>query len=523
MYDVIVVGSGAAGMTAALCTAQQGLRTLVVEKAEHFGGSTARSGGGIWVPNNAVLAAAGQPDSPEQASAYLEHIAGDVPAELREAFLDAGPAMLAFVVAHTPLRLRWVRDYADYYPEAPGGQPRGRSVEPLPFNTELLGEEIKDLEPPYVPTPAGIVITQTDYRWLTLIGRHPRGLFTAAKVFARRFLPGRRLTMGQALAAGLRAGLKALNVEVRLNTAMTGLHFENDRVAGVLTGEELIRAEHVVLASGGFEHNEQLRQQHQDIGTEWTVGARANTGDGIEAGMRAGAAVGLMDEAWWGPSVPLPRGPYFLLAERSLPGCVLVDGVGRRFVNEAAPYIDVVKAMKGTTWLVFDHAYRSRYPFCGVPPRRPLPRRWSGSVLTAGSLEDLAQEADLPELLDTVRRFNTLAVDGNDTDFHRGDSAYDRYYGDPRNHPNPNLAPLMTGPYHAVKIVPGDLGTKGGLRTDTRARVLREDGSVIEGLYAAGNTTASVMGHTYAGAGATLGPAMTFGYLAGLDITGGMS
>jgi 3-oxosteroid 1-dehydrogenase len=522
MYDVIVVGSGAAGMTAALCTAQHGLRTLVIEKAEHFGGSTARSGGGIWVPNNAVVAAAGVPDTPEQAGAYLAHIAGDVPADLREAFLDAGPAMMAFVCAHTPLKFRWVRDYADYYPEAPGGQPRGRSVEPLPLNARILADELAHLEPPYVPTPAGIVITQSDYRWLTLIGRHPRGLLTAAKVFTRRFLPGRRLTMGQALAAGLRAGLTALNVEVRLGTAMTDLHYENGRVAGVLAGEKLILANHVVLASGGFEHNERMRKQHHDIGTEWTVGARANTGDGIEAGLRAGGTVALMDDAWWGPTVPLPRGPFFLLAERSLPGCVLVDGAGRRFVNEAAPYIDVVKAMTDTTWLVFDHTYRNRYPFAGFPPRRPFPRRWKEVVLTAPSLEDLARQAELPELIDTVRRFNTLAAEGKDADFHRGDSAYDRYYGDPRNRPNPNLAALLKPPFYAARIVPGDLGTKGGLRTDTRARVLRADGSVIEGLYAAGNTSASVMGHTYAGAGATLGPAMTFGYLAGLDISGGI-
>lgn len=519
MFDVIVVGSGAAGMTAALCTAHQGLRTLVIEKAEHFGGSTARSGGGVWVPNNAVLTAAGVPDSPEQASAYLAHIAGDVPAELREAFLDAGPAMLAFVCAHTPLSFRWVRDYADYYPEAPGGQPRGRSVEPVPLDARVLGDELANLEPPYVATPANIVITQIDYRWLTLATRHPRGVLTAFNVFARKFLPGRKLSMGQALAAGLRAGLRALNVEVRLNTAMTDLHFENGRVAGVLVGDELIKASHVVLASGGFERNERLRKQHQDIGAEWTVGARSNTGDGIEAGVRAGAAVALMDEAWWGPAVPLPRGPFFLLAERSLPGCVLVDGDGERFVNEAAPYIDVVKAMGDTTWLVFDHTYRSRYPFAGFPPRRPLPRRWKDVVLTARSLEELAQQAGLPSLADTVERFNSF--NGTDPDFHRGESAYDRYYGDPRNRPNPNLAALRTPPFYAVKIVPGDLGTKGGLRTDARARVLREDGSVIEGLYAAGNTSASVMGHTYAGAGATLGPAMTFGYLAGLDISGG--
>ncbi|KOV86761.1 3-ketosteroid-delta-1-dehydrogenase [Nocardia sp. NRRL S-836] len=517
MYDVIVVGSGAAGMTAALCTAQHGLRTLVVEKAAHFGGSTARSGGGVWVPNNPVLAAAGVQDTPEDAATYLAHIAGDVPAELREAFLDAGPAMLAFVCARTPLRFRWVRGYPDYYPEAPGGRPHGRSVEPVPMKADVLGDELQHLEPPYVPTPAGIVITQVDYRWLTLAARHPRGVLTAAKLFAQRFRPGRRLAMGQALAAGLRAGLTASGVEVRLNTAVTDLHVENGRVAGVRVGEELLRARDVVLASGGFEHNERLRKQHQDVGAEWTVGARANTGDGIEAGVRAGAAVGLLDDAWWGPTVPLPRGPFFLLAERALPGCVLVDGSGRRFVNEAAPYIDVVKAMTERTWLVFDQTYRNRYPFAGFPPRRPLPRRWNEVVLSAPTLDELAAKADLPGLVETVARFNTFA--GADPDFHRGDSAYDRYYGDPRVRPNPCLAPLLKPPFHAARIVPGDLGTKGGLRTDRAARVLRENGSVIDGLYAAGNVSAFVMGRTYAGAGATLGPAMTFGYLAGLDIS----
>lgn len=523
-YDVVVVGSGAAGMTAALCTAHHGLRTVVIEKAEHFGGSTARSGGGIWAPNNAVLRTAGVPDTPVLAGEYLAHIAGDVPVELREAFLDAGPSMLSFVCEHTPLDFRWVRDYADYYPDAPGGQPKGRSVEPKPLNATVLGAELANLEPPYVPTPAGIVITQIDYRWLTLIARHPRGLLTAARVFARKFLPGRRLSMGQALAAGLRAGLLEKNVPVRLNTALTDLHVENGRVAGVLAGDELIRARHVVLAAGGFEHNEPMRKEHQraPIGTEWTVGAAANTGDAIEAGIRAGGSVALMDDAWWGPSVPLPRGPFFLLAERSLPGCILVDSSGRRFVNEAAPYVDVVHAMYDQaampTWLIADQQYRDRYPFMGLPPRQPIPRRWQQAVLRAGSLEELAQQADLPSLTDTVQRFNGLAESGDDTDFHRGGNAYDRYYGDPRNDPNPCLGPLRKPPFYAVKIVPGDLGTKGGLRTDARARVLRADGTVIPGLYAAGNTSASVMGHTYAGAGATLGPAMTFGYLAGLDI-----
>jgi 3-oxosteroid 1-dehydrogenase len=297
----------------------------------------------------------------------------------------------------------------------------------------------------------------------------------------------------------------------------------------------LIRARRgVLIATGGFERNEQMRRQYQQapIGSDWTTGATGNTGDGIVAGQRLGAATGLLDDAWWGPSIPLPRGPYFCLAERNLPGCVMVNGAGRRFVNESAPYVDAVHAMyAGNTednphipaWLVFDQRYRDRYVFAGLPPGRPLPRRWyaAGAVFRAPDLGKLAAAigVDPDGLAQTVARFNSFAEAGTDEDFHRGESAYDRYYGDPRVRPNPNLAPLARAPFYAVKIVPGDLGTKGGLRTDARARVLRPDGSVIPGLYAAGNASAAVMGHSYAGAGATIGPAMTFGYLAALDLT----
>jgi 3-oxosteroid 1-dehydrogenase len=238
-----------------------------------------------------------------------------------------------------------------------------------------------------------------------------------------------------------------------------------------------------------------------------------------------------MDDAWWGPSIPLSGGPYFCLAERSLPGCILVNGAGQRFVNESAPYVDAVHAMydgHGTgsphipSWLIIDQRYRNSYVFAGLPPRRPLPRRWyaAGAVYRAPTIAELAGEAgvDPAALAKTVVRFNEFAEAGRDADFGRGDSAYDRYYGDPRCRPNPNLAPLTQPPFYAVKIVPGDLGTKGGLRTDERARVLREDGTPIPGLYAAGNTSAAVMGHSYAGAGATIGPAMTFGYIAALDL-----
>lgn len=539
-YDVIVVGSGAAGMTAALTAAHHGLRTVLIEKAPTFGGSTARSGGGVWLPNNDVLLSEGVPDTPEGARAYLRHITGDdVSDELRDAFLDNSATVLRFVLDHTPLRLRWVTGYSDYYPEAPGGLPRGRSLEPRPLNGAVLGSELANLAPPYLKAPTGMTVTQADYRWLNLVARHPKGLLRSARVAGRRVLSllmrRRLLAMGQALSAGLRVGLANKDVPVLLNTPLTGLVIEDDRVTGVEVLRDgqpaTIRARKgVLLASGGFEHNERMRKEYQQapIGTEWTVGAVENTGDGIEAGMRLGGAVAFMDDAWWGPSILLPRGPYFCLAERSLPGSVLVNQRGERFVNEAAPYVDAVHAMYETNsvpaWLVADQNYRNRYIFAGLGPRQPFPGRWyrAGVVHRAPTLEALADEIDVPpeKLRETVERFNGYAESGVDTEFHRGDSAYDRYYGDPRNKPNPNLAPLRRAPFYAIRIVPGDLGTKGGLRTDTAARVLREDGSVIEGLYAAGNASAPVMGRTYAGPGATLGPAMVFGYLAALDMAG---
>ncbi len=443
------------------------------------------------------------------------------------------------MLANTPLRLRWVTDYSDYYPEAPGGLPGGRSLEPRPLNAAVLGDDLANLTPPYLKAPTGLTVTQADFRWMNLVARHPRGMLRSARVAARRVvslaLRRQLLVMGQALTAGLRAGLSTSDVPVLLETQLTGLITEDDRVTGVeivRNGRpDTIRARKgVLLASGGFEHNERMRKEYQQapIGTEWTVGAAENTGDGIEAGMRLGAAVALMDDAWWGPSIVLPRGPYFCLAERSLPGCIMVNQRGERFVNEAAPYVDAVHAMYETNsvpaWLIADQTYRNRYIFAGLGPRQPFPGRWykHGTVRRARTIEALAEEIEVPgdALRDSVALFNGFAESGVDSDFHRGDSAYDRYYGDPRNRPNPNLAPLRRAPFYAIKIVPGDLGTKGGLRTDTAARVLREDGSVIDGLYAAGNASAPVMGRTYAGPGATLGPAMVFGYLAALDMAG---
>jgi 3-oxosteroid 1-dehydrogenase len=547
-FDVVVVGSGAAGMTAALTASALGLTAVVLEKADRFGGSTARSGGGIWIPNNEVLRRAGVPDSPERAERYLTHLVGDAVSEpRRRMLLEHGPAALELVRTRTPLEFSWVPGYADYYPEAPGGLPQGRSVEPKPLDGHLLGAELARLNPPYIASPGGITITQADYRWLNLIARHPRGPLRAARVLGRRLLGTLRgrhpLTMGQALAAGLRAGLLAAGVPVRLSTPLLDLHTEGERVAGVRVrpadadsggAEEVVRAGRgVVLACGGFEHNAAMRERYQRpaVGTAWTTGAAENTGDGIEAGLRLGAEVDLMDDAWWGPSIPLTGGPYFCLSERTLPGCILVNGAGQRFVNEAAPYVDVVRAMYAghpgavshvPSWLIADQRYRNRYTFAGLRPRQPFPGRWykAGAVFTASTLAELAGAVGLPAdgLLATVEEFNSFARGGWDERFRRGESAYDRYYGDPRQRPNPCLAPLAVPPFHAVRIVPGDLGTKGGLRVDERFRVLRADNAPIPGLYAAGNVSASVMGRTYAGAGATIGPAITGGYVAVLDL-----
>ena len=534
-FDVIVVGSGAAGMTAALAAAHQGLSVVLLEKAAHFGGSTARSGGGVWLPGNHALRAAGIDEPPERAREYLEAIVGDVvPAVRRDTFLAHGPEVLDFVCRTTPLRFRWVRDYSDYHPEAPGGRPGGRSVEPVALDGRLLGEELARLEPPYSAPPFGVPITQADYRWLSLIARHPRGalrmLSLGVQWLVGRLRGQRLLSMGQALAAGLRVGLAQAGVDVRLDTPLVDLHAEGDRVTGVVLADGIVRARRgVILASGGFEQNAEMREKYQraPIGTEWTVGAAANTGDGIAAGLKLGAALDLMDDAWWGPSIPLTGGPWFALAERSRPGCLMVDARGERFVNESAPYVEAVHAMYGSgdgpgehipTWLVFDQRYRDRYMFTGIGPRQALPGRWykAGVAAKASTLAELAERIDVPAsaLRETITRFNGFARTGVDEDFDRGLSAYDHYYGDPRNKPNPSLGPLDKAPFYAVKIVPGDLGTKGGLRTDEHARVLREDGSVVPGLYAAGNVSAAVMGRTYAGPGATIGPAMVFGYLA---------
>ncbi len=530
-------------MTAALAAADRGLDTVLLEKSEWFGGSTARSGGGVWIPGNYALREAGEADDPELSKTYLDSIVGDVvPKVRRDTYIDRGPEVLDFLRDHTPLRFTWVPEYADYHPEAPGGRPRGRSCEPVPLDARCIGDELDRLHPQYTKAPANMIVTQADFRKISLGLRTLRGPVTMVKVAVRRIISGllgrKMFAMGNAIAIGLRKGLIDAGVPVHYGADLQDLLVEDGRVVGVTVVRDgathAVRARRgVVLGSGGFERNLALREEHQPrpTSTEWTTGSENNTGGGILAGVAAGAATDLMDDSWWGPTIPLPRGPWFCLAERNLPGSIIVNQGGERFMNEALPYVEAVHEIyRGQatgvghvpSWMIIDQRYRNRYLFAGLGPRQPFPGRWykHGAVRKAATIEALAAEIDVPPhaLRATVDRFNGFARSGVDEDFHRGESAYDQYYSDPTVKPNPSLHAIDQGPFYAVKIVPGDLGTKGGLLTDERARVLRADGTPITGLYAAGNVSAAVMGRTYAGPGATIGPALTFGYLAVEDI-----
>ncbi|WP_433621573.1 3-oxosteroid 1-dehydrogenase [Nocardia sp. CA-120079] len=540
-YDVVVVGSGAAGMTAALTAAYRGLSVVLIEKSGSFGGSTARSGGGVWIPNNPVLVREGVPDSPDLARVYLKSVVGDrIPQAKQDAFLDNGPRMMTYLGARTDhLQFVYDRGYSDYHPELPGGLAQGRSIEPAIIDGRLLGKDLELINRPTMSGPKGIAFTVSDFHDLNMIARTWKGKRTAMKVAALAVLNrirGRQpLSLGKALVARLWLALRDAGVPVWLNTPLTELITDDDAVVGVRAERDgapiVIRARRgVVLAAGGFEHNLEMRKQFftEPVSTDWTVGATENIGDGIRAGEKLGAALDLMDDAWWGPSVRNPDGPpFFCLAERSQPGAIMVNDAGERFTNESASYVDVVHTMyeRNATGVghvpahfIMDQRFRDRYLFLGTFPKQAIPQKYfdAGIIKKADTLAELATKIGVPadSLIATVQRFNGFARAGRDEDFHRGESAYDRYYGDPTVQPNPCLAPIDQGPFYAVEMVPGDLGTKGGLVTDEHSRVLREDGAPIAGLYAAGNNSAAVMGNSYAGAGATIGPAMVFGYIA---------
>lgn len=538
---VVVVGSGAAALTAALAVKDSGFEPLVVERMDTIGGSSGMSGGGMWIPNNPLMLRAGVPDSYEQARLYMDTVIGDVgPAsspQRRDAFLRQGPRMVEWL-SRLGFRFHYTPGYADYYPELPGGSLKGRSVEPDFFDLNKLGvykRKINGALPLALHTLDASKISLSFRVFSAFL--HTAYLIGFRNIGSR--LMGKSLTgLGGALIGQLLYLALQRSIPVWTNSPMVELIYEGDRVKGVVVEKEgkrtAVYSKAVILAAGGFAHNNEMRQRYHPhpITTDWTVANPGDLGIAIQAGLAIGAATALMDDAWWGPVFIDHKGKsQFMLWERSAPYSFIVDSSGQRFMNESASYVDCghwqyerhrrVPAIPA--YLIMDSRHRKYYPFgMMLPGQTPKEVFESGMMVRADSLEELAKALNInaENLLETTKRFNQFAASGKDLDFHRGDSAYDRVYSDPRVKPNPNLAPVERPPFYAVHVWPGDLGTKGGLLTDECARVLNTNGDPIEGLYAAGNTTASVMGRTYPGPGSTLGPAMVFGMIAGRHAAG---
>ncbi|HKY92680.1 MAG TPA: FAD-dependent oxidoreductase [Nevskiaceae bacterium] len=553
-FDVVVVGTGAGGLTAALCAKARGLTTVIIEKEPLWGGTTAVSGGGIWIPCNDQIESVGGHDSFADALTYLKHLIGDaVPQSKIETYLKNAPEMVRLMEREFDVRFRSIPKYPDYFPDAPGSRPGYRTMEPAHFDARQLGDEFDSMRDCYRGQKLMGRMSMDQVEGHTLFTRGPGWIWLTLRMMLRYFTDfawrrktprDRRLTMGQALVASLRRAMKKHDVPLWLETSLESLVEADGRVTGIVAkrhGRTLrIGARHaVILASGGFESNQQMREEFlpKPTSTAWTAAPKINFGDGIRAGRALGAKLGFMDLTWGTPTMPSPTDSPQpgLFVERNLPGCIVVNQAGQRYVNEALPYTEFVYAMyreqakNGNavpSWMIFDARFRKNYPMGAllpgsIAPDASLPKDWLGRVYhRADSLDALAREigVDAKGLAASVADINRFSASGKDEQFDKGGDIFQRYYSDPSIKPNPCLAPIVKAPYYAVRLDAGELGTKGGLVTDERSRVLREDGSPIPGLYATGNCSASVMGRTYAGPGATLGPAMTFGMLAAQDI-----
>jgi succinate dehydrogenase/fumarate reductase flavoprotein subunit len=525
-FDVVVIGSGGAGLVAALRARDRGARVAVVEKTERIGGTTAVSGGVLWIPGNHRMADVGGEDSREDALAYLRRVAfGQSTEDLLTAFVDSAPDMIRYLERRTPLRFAAVRR-PDYHPEFAGGKLAGRTLDIEPIDANQLGARraLLRTSPHYPP-----ITYRERYAW----GRPEKfdwGLI------GERVARG-TVTLGAALVAGLLKACLDAGVEVFVGMRARRLVRRSERVVGVQTTDPAGRpvafdaARAVVVASGGFEWNREM-EKHFLRGPELAPATTpSNTGDGILMGAGVGASLGNMNEAAWCPMVRIPGEEYdghpvsrLIVEERSRPGSIIVNRRGRRFVNEATSYNSIVRSFhvfdpEAYDWanlpayLVFDQRFRSRYNVATVMPADPTPA-W---MTTADTLEALARalSIDPRALEETVERFNTFAAKGTDPAFRRGESAHDRFNGDAEHGPNPCLGPLDAPPFFAVQLFPGTVGTKGGLRCDPSARVLDVEDAVIPGLYACGSAMASCMGIGYPSAGGMLGSGLTFGYIAG--------
>lgn len=564
--DVVVVGSGAAAMTAAVTAAHGGLDVLLVEKAPDLGGTSALSGGVAWIPDNPHLdeisRRSGEHDSRERALTYFESLVGAdrMRGEVMDAFFRHGRAMVNFLERETIVQFEGTT-YPDYKAHLPGGIPIGRSISAASFDGALLGCWLGRLKPPMseLCVMGSMMVDGTDLHHLMNMGRSPRSFLHATArflVFLKdrlRYGRGARLVMGNALIGRLLKAAVDRGVTIWTESAATGVILKEGRVAAVTIrrdGRELEVAvkRGVVLATGGFAHDEELKrrliphaEQHETICPE------TNTGDGIRIGLRAGGRLG--GNTWQnflGTQVAIMRDPHgrviskipFLRRDRNKPGFILVNRKGERFVNEAWPYNDVAHAMNADpdaipSFLVCDHVRLRRYGLGLVRPgpgwARPLGRYLqSGHLIRADSIAALADKLgiDREGLARTVARMNVYARTGVDEEFHKGETIYDRWQGDSEVSPNPSVGPIDQPPFYAIALWPGNLGTFCGLETDENARVLDAQGQAIAGLYAAGCDMHPIFTGSYPGGGGSIGPGMTFGYIAArslIEMDGGQA
>lgn len=551
--DILVVGSGAGGLLSALVAAENGASVLVIEKEALWGGTSATSGAGIWIPASDQARAAGFDDKPEDAFTYVRALSAEnVPDANIRAYVENAAPMLRWMGEHTQLTY-CAFPYPDYHAENPGGSPTGfRTHMPLPMDGKALGKDVETLR---FASPAASLFGYLNWHFdetYMLLFRQKGWWWHLAKSLARYWFDwpfrfksrkDRRLTLGNALTGGLRLALNDKKVPIWLESPMIELVKDGGRVSGAVVSRKgkpvrIAARKAVILAAGGFDKNQEMRNEHAPLYKTalYSGGTSGNTGDSIRAGQSIGADTLNMQSAWAAPVFYVPgedRGRLSTI-ERALPGCIMVNQSGERYLNEAASYHIVGQQMArreaehgdaSPSWFVFDHRFRHKYP---VGPLLPLVPDWAQngmvkSILKRGrTIAELAEamKVDPARLAATLERFNAHAAKGEDPDFHRGEAAYDKMYGDHSVTPNPSLKPIEKGPFYAMPIYPGDIGTNGGLRTDERARVIDEKGSPIRGLYAIGNNAASAMGESYPGAGVTIGPALTFGYLAARDALG---
>ena len=550
-YDLIVLGAGAAGMTAAVVAAQHGLATLLLEKSAFVGGTTAVSGGMVWVPNNHLMQERGLSDTPDAARAYLAATVPDAAARPGlEAYLAAAPEAIRWLTAHTAVQFQPVVRYPDYYPDTPGATLGGRVLEPVPFDAASLGDAFAWLRPPLPEFTllGGMMVARPDIVHFRRFGRSISSTLRVGRLLLRharerlRHPRGTSLVLGNALAGRLLLSARAAGVEVCRSVEVAELAFEEGRCIGVdvvnpAGGTRRIRSRRgVVLSTGGFSHDPQLRRRLMpQVADEASATTESARGDGLRLAEAHGAAItGVPGQAaFW---VPVSRYrtrdgrevvyPH-TVTDRGKPGLIAVDLTGRRFVNEAVSYHNFVRAMLASSngaarraFLVCDSAFIWRYGLGAVKPfcLRLQPFLDAEYLKRGDTIAALAHAigVEAQALAETVRNFNVGAVEGQDPEFGRGRNAYERHVGDPEVAPNPNVAPIVQAPFYAVEVRPGDLGTAAGLATDLHARVLTADGRVLRGLYVAGNDAASVMCGQYPGPGITLGPALTFGYLAAM-------